>query len=339
MSEPIGWMDRVWIEGSDEPVFVTLLERRGHDVIVRQLDPSDTAVERIPIYEGDRPIIATAVSHAGINTTATVGDTSGFVVGVLVVPTARHGDTVTARVLGPDEVDDGRRVHVPPNGNLMLESIDIHIEHLDRPDGGGGPATPLAPILWRWFQLSDTPVQSTSKSRYLIAAARRLDLALGLFSDVDLLVAGMASWDAAAVAGPERTRQVLELAGKVELASVALSRAVEMAASCPTTLAGSPAVPSRLEEVRPGLTAIRNAYEHIEDRAFNLKGQRQKVVDTDALALFDFPALIADRRISYGEHKLGLSEQVPALLSITREYLKRVASVQPVRRSVGLPQD
>lgn len=61
-SEPVGWLETVTLEGSDEPVRVVLEERRGNELILRQLDPGEPLPSRVPIFDGDNLVVMTAIS-------------------------------------------------------------------------------------------------------------------------------------------------------------------------------------------------------------------------------------------------------------------------------------
>lgn len=75
---PVAWISDVTLEGSTEPVRVTLLRREGPRLILRQVDPCDAEPERVPVYEGDRIEVAQATSHVSLHTNDVVGDASGF---------------------------------------------------------------------------------------------------------------------------------------------------------------------------------------------------------------------------------------------------------------------
>lgn len=74
----VGWLETVTLEGSDEPVPVTMLKREGTRVVARQVDPCDPDPERIPVYEGDELVVVQAISHIGLHTNNISGDASGF---------------------------------------------------------------------------------------------------------------------------------------------------------------------------------------------------------------------------------------------------------------------
>jgi hypothetical protein len=81
-------------------------------------------------------------------------------------------------------------------------------------------------------------------------------------------------------------------------------------------------VPARVIAAKEALTALRNAYEHIEDRA---QGQVWSKPDPQALTIFDWSSLFQDDGITYAGHRLELRD-VPNLLLDTRTFLKEAGA-------------
>jgi hypothetical protein len=80
-------------------------------------------------------------------------------------------------------------------------------------------------------------------------------------------------------------------------------------------------IPAPFVEIRRALIEIRNAYEHIDDRA---RGRIRERPHPDALSIFDWTALFQEGVIRYGAHQLSL-DQCFELLSEARAFLKQVA--------------
>jgi hypothetical protein len=78
-------------------------------------------------------------------------------------------------------------------------------------------------------------------------------------------------------------------------------------------------VPKQLSKASAKVTAIRNAYEHIEDRA---EGKVRGKPDPDALTIFDWRRLIMEQVVVYGTHELDLAAEAPALIGAMRQYFK-----------------
>lgn len=315
------WLDSVTLEGVEGPVRVVLDSREGNQVIVRQADPLDGDPPRVPLHPGDVPVLMTALLGLAVHTTAEVGRTDDLMVWMRIVPVRREPGRVFARTLRRGEVDDGTRVHVRPGEELVFEqgAVTVELEAIDDVERAAATGyTPLTPVLWTWLHVGSDRSQATV--RYLLAAARRLDAAARLFEGLEPLRAQVARDD---LTGPAIRRPLFELIGTVETAVVALGRAVDMAARAPNLMGTTLAVPLTITEKQKAVTAIRNAYEHIEDRAL---GTIQGRPDSRALSIFDHQRLVEDDVIAYAEHTLDLGSEVPALLAHIRQYLKDVAS-------------
>ncbi len=110
--------------------------------------------------------------------------------------------------------------------------------------------------------------------------------------------------------------------GAVELAVVALGRAVDMVRGAANAIGASAQVPEAITKSEAAITALRNAYEHIEDRAL---GNVQGKPDPIALTIFDHDQLVRYDRIVYGRHRLELVTEVPELLQQARGFLLEAA--------------
>ncbi len=80
--------------------------------------------------------------------------------------------------------------------------------------------------------------------------------------------------------------------------------------------------PRPLASKLTAVTQIRNAYEHIEDRAMGT----ERGAHPDALTIFDYRDLLSNDRVSYGTYSLDLQAEVPALIAEARRFLKDVAA-------------
>lgn len=95
-----------------------------------------------------------SLSHTGVNTSDEIGDTSGLIVALRIVPTRHEPGMVYARTLPRGEEDDGRRVHVAPDEQVTLEDFTVELEYLDElqePTASG--YVPLTPSLWSWLSI------------------------------------------------------------------------------------------------------------------------------------------------------------------------------------------
>src|SRR5262249_49174191 len=151
---------------------------------------------------------------------------------------------------------------------------------------------------------------------FLLAAARRLDAAHNQFQRVSN---GLAAFNSDGP-GPETRRAVFEIVRDVETSVISLSRAADMASKL-ATIASTKSLPSSVDRLLKPLTEIRNAYEHIEDRA---QGQVRGRPDPEALTIFDWTSLFREGAISYAGHRLELTDVTRLFLEL-RSYLKQVA--------------
>jgi hypothetical protein len=155
--------------------------------------------------------------------------------------------------------------------------------------------------------------------RYVLAAARRLDAAARLVAQLEDLRAQLNRTD---LTGPEWRHNLHELVGSVELAVVALGRAVDMASQAASKIDTKVPLPPSVTAKAKAVRMIRNAYEHIEDRAL---GQVNGKPHPKALTIFDHQTLLVNDVIDYDGHRLSLVDDVPVLLAELRQFLKDVA--------------
>ncbi|AWO86006.1 hypothetical protein DLJ61_23015 [Gordonia terrae] len=82
-------------------------------------------------------------------------------------------------------------------------------------------------------------------------------------------------------------------------------------------------VPNEITTTCDAVTKIRNAYEHIEDRAL---GNERHGPHPDALTIFKHDQVVGDGVIEYGAYRLDLITEVPQIIRATRQFLKGVAA-------------
>ena len=183
---------------------------------------------------------------------------------IRVVPDGQDGNIIFGRSLSPGEHDDERGIPLDPSLGQKLEfrpgSLRFSISDADRltreePDG----YRQLTPTLWTWLGL-DGPANLTAFN-YLLATARRLDGTHFLLSKFwELLTSTPESFAIAR----ERSFEAFALA---EILIVALGRVVDLVDGLGTRLQFPTEVPSAVVAHREAVRELRNACEHIEDRA------------------------------------------------------------------------
>lgn len=318
---PLAYLSDVTLKGQETAVRVTLVERIGSRLLLRQVDPGEPEPDRIPILDGDEIVIMEALSHTSVHTNSEPGSTDGFMFSYRIVPVRTEGNKVYARTLRHDEADNGQRVHVPPGGQVIFEegTIVAELDHIDaQTEATQSEYVSLTPVLWTWLNLGAG--RNEARTHYLLAAARRLDMANLLLIEVGRRTERL---NQEGLAGPEIRRNLFELIGAVELAVIAVGRAVDMVMKTRTQIARNVPVPDIIVNAQEAVKDIRDAYEHVDERA---AGNICRRPHPNALTIFDWRRLIVDGVITYGPHELDLMEQLPALLSAMRKFFKDAAA-------------
>ena len=81
-------------------------------------------------------------------------------------------------------------------------------------------------------------------------------------------------------------------------------------------------MPNSVIALNPALTEIRNAFEHIEDRAM---GQVRNKPHQDAISIFHQPDFFKAGVLRYANHSLDLGKEVLPALVAGRQYVFEVA--------------
>lgn len=300
---------------------VTMEQRVGRQLWVRPLDDGEAEpTEPIPINPGDIVIPFTPIHSTGINTTSTVGDTTGFVIGIPLIEVRRDDDAkvVFARTRRVAEPMLAQRVRVPFGYQLTIGDLVLEVDWIDQmfpPDDDG--YAPLTNTIWTWMSTGPVP-GSEALTRYLLAASRRLDAAHRSFQRIR---ERLDTFDPKAP-GPHARLAIFEIVGDVETTVILLSRAVDMATQVGALATISVKLPRTIKAAKRTLTPIRNAYEHIDASA---KGKVNSLSESQALTIFDWTSLFSSNSIVLGDHRLDLND-VPQLLLDTRTFLKEAAS-------------
>ena len=301
---------------------VVLDKRDGRFLWMRPLDDDEEPpAEPVVIQPGDILVPFQPIHSTGLNTNDRVGDRTGFMLGIPIVEVSRDDEArvVVARSRLLDE-PESERVRLPFGYTLNLPTgaITIEFERIDQmfePDEDG--YKPLSNTIWTWMAIGPPP-GTEEFARYLLAAARRLDTSYRGFVRVRHALKTLEE----TMPGPHARRAVFEIVGDIEVAVVALGRVVDMAAEVGRVTEAPLTIPSPLVEIRRALIEIRNAYEHIDERA---RGRVRERPHPDALSIFDWTMLFQEGVIRYGAHYLSL-DQCFELLSEARAFLKQAAN-------------
>lgn len=261
------------------------------------------------------------VRFLSVNATPEVG-ANDWLVAVRVVPAGRDGTKVYGRTLKPGEVDPGVPVTFDPNAGEELHfrpgSVQISIQDVDRmaKPGPDGYAT-ISNTVWTWFNVG-TPI-APALFRFLLAASRRLDTAHSLYMQVEAALGSISG------PYPNQREQAFAALGLSEVLCVALSRAVNMLQRIPIQFSVNLQLPATITGKALALREIRDAFEHIEERAL---GNVHRKPDADALSIFDQTDLLTHGVLTYGSHSLALrSEVLPMFVHARRAAFETAVQV------------
>lgn len=258
----------------------------------------------MPSCESD--IVSEAITWISINLGPQVGS-NDTIIGVRVVTDRVDGNVVYGRTLNIGEEDSGEGITVKVGQRLVIESVKFNISDVERytqayPSGYAS----IANTVWTWVHIP--PSQGNTFFNYMLATARRLDQAHALWAHA--LNGLTISPDTRFIQARAR---IFDTLGKVESMCNALSRAVAMINDAPNKLCVKTPVPNELTNIQDALTGIRNAFEHIDERAM---GQARREGQTDAMSIFDQQDLATKGVVTYAGYTLNLhTEILPTLLS------------------------
>jgi hypothetical protein len=266
------------------------------------------------------------VRFVGMNMTPEIGS-NDCLFAVRIVPDGRDGSKVYGRPLKAGEVDPEIPVIFDPDAgeefHLRPGSVQITIQDVDRvaksgPDG----YTTITNTVWTWLSVG-APTAPTL-FRFLLSASRRLDTAHSLYTLVEGALGSFSG------PHPHQREQAFAALGFSELLCVALGRAVDMLQKIPTEFSVDLQLPATITGKALALREIRNAFEHIEDRAL---GKVRGKTNDDALSIFDQRDLITRGVLTYASHSLALrSEILPMLVDARRAAFETAVQVSgPVR--------
>ena len=239
-----------------------------------------------------------------------------------LVPDGREGNKVFARSLRPGEEDTGEGVNVRAGEQLIVRAggLVVNSDEIDAlsPKGYGGYA-PVANTVWTWYRIVGERV---GFFLYVHALARRLD-------------AAHAAWE---LAIQERDKARSEGAigqrigffralSEAEVAIIALHRAMDMLLRFNGVFPLGLEIPDSLRKLEPIVKDMRNAFEHIDERAQGKINQRRKM-DAEALSIFAQPDFIGSSVLQYRGKQLHFYEDVLAALLSCRELVLKVIDLR-----------
>lgn len=249
-------------------------------------------------------------------------DQGAFLFSGRIVPIRREGNIVYARTLRRGEEDTGEAIHlkagdqlVIPAGELVVDSRDID-EHYNPKRSGG--YRPVANTVWSWYRFA---TEQLGFFLFLFALARRTDAAHALW-----VLAIEARDKARTESGISQRLSHFNALAAAEVAIVALGRCYRMVSTlvqkyCPELL-----VPDSVTTTQEAVIEMRNAFEHIDERAEGKIGGGR--FDVDALSIFNQPDFVQSSILRYRHHTLNFESDVIAALIDCRELVMDAIDVR-----------
>ena len=270
------------------------------------------------------------VTYISINLGPKVGE-DDFLAGVRVVPAGRDGNRVYGRTLNHGETDSGEGISLEAGETLEFPpgSISVTMADVDRyAEPGSDGYAPVANTVWTWLAIRPFEPDRIFVN-YLMAAARRLDAAHAHCSGA---LAGLAEHPDEK--GFRAREAMFDALGDAESMCVALSRAIRMITQAQTTISVPTEVPAEITAIEGTLLAIRNAFEHIDERAV---GKAHREDPADAVSVFDQSDFFAAGVISYAGLTLGIRDEVIPALVAGRRFIVEAATKAGLRKTITEP--
>ena len=267
---------------------------------------------------------------------ANEGDKSGegdFLTSMRLVPDGREGNVVYARTLRRGEEDTGEGVHIGRGdrlvirpGGLVFDSRYID-EHFNPPGAGG--YRPVANTVWTWYQVAG---EQLGFFLFFFALARRTDAAHALWvSAIEARDEGRKG------SGIVHRQEHISSLGEAEVAIIALGRCYQMMCALVEKYCPGMDLPDSVKKTKDAVLAMRNAFEHIDERAEGKVGRGK--VDADALTIFDQPDFVSAAILRYQSYELNFESDVLSALIDCRELIMDAIDERAKQRSGGNTQE
>lgn len=303
--------------------------REGSTVFVRSLGEKEIDTGETVKFdpEEEHLVLTKPVYCATLHTTDEVGRKDDILTWVRVVPDGRDGSTVYGRTLRLDEPDTGLAPQLRPGDkfvfreNGLVFSVDsVDISAATKFEDGYAS---IANTVWTWLSLYPTltkKVLPDKVPRFLLSVARRLDASHEAFS---LLHSKLKELETVEY-GIRQRNLIFEIMDLVAMAIVAMNRGLQMALQLHSEYSITTCFPDSVRNKLPALREMRNAYEHIDDRALGLVKKGKSHID--ALSIFNCERLFKEGIATYGQYELDIYNEAIQLLIDTRQYLKEATS-------------
>lgn len=270
------------------------------------------------------------VTYISINLGPQVGE-NDFLAGVRVVPAGRNGNRVYGRTLNRGEPDTGEGISLELGETLEFPagSISVTMADVDRySEPGSDGYAPVANTVWTWLAIPPLESDQTFVN-YLLAAARRLDAA---YVHCSRALLGLA--DQPNEAGFRAREAMFHALGEAESMCVALGRAIRMIARARATISTPTTVPREIGSIEDKVQTIRDAFEHIDERAF---GVARRENPSDALSVFDQSDFFTAGVLRYAGYSLDIRKEILPALIAGRRFIVEAATRAGLRKTINAP--
>ena len=238
-----------------------------------------------------------------------------FLTSGTIVPVRREGNKVFVRTLRHGEEDTGEVVNIRAGDRVIIEpgalAIDSRQIDVQSTEGLGGYA-PVANTVWTWYRIVGEEVGFFV---FFFALARRIDAAHALWTLANR--ERERAKEEGAISG--RTGFLNALA-TAEVAIIALHRGFAMVDSLIDRFQLEIQVPQGVRKIQEAVREMRNAFEHIDERAEGRIG-RSKEFDQEALTIFDQPDFVDSSILGYKGYSLNFETEVLSALLECREFI------------------
>ena len=259
------------------------------------------------------------------------GGANDFLAGVRVVHAGRKGNRVYGRTLNLGEADSGDGIPLQlgetlefPAGSISVTMADV--DRYSKLDQNG--YAPVANTVWTWLAIPP-PTHDQTYFNYLLAAARRLDAAYVHCSGALRLLT-----DSPKETGFRAREALFDSLGDAESMCVALSRAIRMIARAHTAISTQATVPREISEIENAVTAIRDAFEHIDERAV---GKARREGPVDALSIFNQSDFFSSGVLRYAGHSLDIRDEAMPALVAGRRFIVEAATQAGLTKTITEP--
>ena len=270
------------------------------------------------------------ITYVSINLGPKVG-AKDYLAGVRVVPAGRKGNRVFGRTLNPGETDSGEGVSLEvgetlefPAGSISVTMADV--DRYSKPDLNG--YAPVANTVWTWLSIPP-PTRGQTFVYYLLAAARRLDAAYKRRSGALRILTSPPK----EMGFPAR-EAMFDSLGDAESMCIALSRAIQMITQAQATISTPAAVPREVTAIKDAVRAMRDAFEHIDERAVG-KARREDPVE--AMSIFDQSDFFTSGVLRYARHSLDIRAEVMLALIAGRRFIVDTATQAGLIKTITVP--